>query len=146
MLTRPAKTHAWIALLFVFGACVHQASNSSSTIQGAYSDIKMQAGHYHGYDVLRSCRSGMIVVHGQGSHPPASLPTLVSALYDAHLVPSVTMASDGPGCEAAERAAYLYLSDFREIDIAVERIGAYLTAHDLNAWVVIAMSAGLTLD
>jgi hypothetical protein len=55
------------------------------------------------------------------------------------------MAADGPGCESAERAVYLYLSDFREVDTAVARIGAYFAAHDLSAWVVIGMSAGLML-
>lgn len=145
--TRTAITRAWMALLFAVAACVHPAGNSSSTIQGAYTDIKTQAGHHHGYDVVRSCRSGvgMIAVHGQGSHPPASLAALVSALYGAHLVPSVTMASDGVGCDAPERAVYVYLSNYGEVDAAVERIAAFLNVRDLDAWVVIAISARITV-
>jgi hypothetical protein len=130
----------WIVLMFALGACGHRVGNSPSTIRGTYLDIKTEAGDYQGYKVVRSCRSGMIAVRSHGSHSPASLGALASALYDAHLVPSVAMAGDGVGCESTERAVYVFLSDFREVDTAVARIGAYLSAHDLNAEVVIAMS------
>jgi hypothetical protein len=133
-----------IAIGLLVGGCA--VEHHGSGVVGSSDDMSTPAGDYTGYRVVTQCEGTWtdVGVIGNGSVVLAQTAEISAAGQDLH-TQLVDLASVwgwggyGLACEPGI-GTQVYLSNWRDVDTVITRVGTWLRAHDYALQVAISVS------